>query len=86
MRFGQEGNVIGFVQSSWQPTPADICSLLTTQTYLHQGTHTQIHTHARVCEEKSLSALDAHTVTHVGSFCGDEEFSVCQLPLLLHVH
>lgn len=40
MRFGQEGNVIGFVQSSWQPAPADICSLLTTQTYLHQGTHT----------------------------------------------
>lgn len=53
MRFGQEGNVIGFVQSSWQPTPADICSLLTTQTYLHQGTHTHAHTDTQVVSHKT---------------------------------
>lgn len=60
VRFGQEGNVIGFVQSSWQPAPADICSLLTTQTYLHQGTHTHTHT---VTQNRHVHT-PIHTVTH----------------------
>ena len=66
MHFGQEGNVIGFVQSSWQPTPADICSLLTTQTYLHQGTHMRAHTRAHTHTDRYRQA---HTVTcaHIDS-------------------
>jgi len=78
MRFGQEGNVIGFVQSSWQPTPADICSLLTTQTYLHQGTHTHTlshrtdmcahtdshgHTHNHTCAHEGNKKIKKHTHT-----------------------
>lgn len=59
MRFGQESNVIGFVQSSWQPTPPDICSLLTTQTYLHQGTHTNTGT------EPTRAAQNRQTLTHI---------------------
>lgn len=59
MHFGQEGNVIGFVQSSWQPAPADICSLLTTQTYLHQGTH-MTHTHTRYPTEQTRTHADSH--------------------------
>lgn len=88
-RFGQESNVIGFVQSSWQPTPADICSLLTTQTYLHQGTctHTHAHTHARThtCSNIKIGTCTQwftqphlHIFTFTHSFCGDEDISVCQ--------
>lgn len=61
MRFGQEENVIGFVQSSWQPTPADICSLLTTQTYLHQGTHTHKHTQATLHKTASCTHWFMHS-------------------------
>lgn len=66
MRFGQEGNVIGFVQSSWQPAPADICSLLTTQTYLHQGTHTRMHEYRQVhtVAQHRHMHTPIHTVTH----------------------
>lgn len=86
MRFGQEGNVIGFVQSSWQPTPADICSLLTTQTYLHQGTHTHTqtgtHTHKQTHTYRQAHAVTQnrhvhthtpiHTVIHTTIFCARE--------------
>lgn len=91
MRFGQEGNVIGFVQSSWQPTPADICSLLTTQTYLHQGTHTHTHTrhteqahrftviHVLSGEKVPTCVLQTHTTTftfpHMGQFSDKGGFS-----------
>lgn len=60
--FGQEGNVIGFVQSSWQPAPADICSLLTTQTYLHQGTHT--HACARTLSHPADKCTRRFTRSH----------------------
>lgn len=50
-------NVIGFVQSSWQSTCADICSLLTIQTNVDQSTHhTQTWTYA-----ESMQPVCVHT-------------------------
>ncbi len=91
MRFGQEGNVIGFVQSSWQPTPADICSLLTTQTYLHQGTHTHTHTHRHThtgthCHTKQTRAhTDSRGHTH-NHTCACEEKKAHAYCRYTHTH
>lgn len=63
-------NVIGFVQSSWQSTCADICSLLTIQTNVDQSTHhTQTWTYAEsmqpVCvHTHACTSTRTHTHTH----------------------
>lgn len=69
--FGQGDDAIGFVQSCWQSTHADICSLPASQTNLNQEiyTHSITRAHAHAWWNIQLVfPMHAHTQHHVNTF------------------
>lgn len=68
---GQGDDAIGFVQSCWQSTHADICSLPASQTNLNQEiyTHSITRAHAHAWWNIQLVfPMHAHTQLHVNTF------------------
>lgn len=63
---GQGDDAIGFVQSCWQSTHADICSLPASQTNLNQDIYTLNHMRTRSCMMK-YSVGFPNACTHTAS-------------------